>query len=699
LGKAAKTTGTPLPATGYDDMISCPSGDFPRRRTLLRPLVLVATLLLTFVGPTPLWAAEDGRELLEMSLETLMNLEVTSAAKSAQPLAEAAAAIFVISREEIRRSGVTSIPEALRLAPGVQVARISANAWAVSARGFNGRFANKLLVLMDGRSLYNSMFSGVFWDVQDTLLEDVERIEVIRGPGAVLWGANAVNGVINIITRSAEKTTGTLLTAGGGTEERAFVAARQGMRLGDHAALRIWGKGFERDGGHQTDDGDGADDWRSLRGGLRLDGEDHRGNSYLLTGDLYRAEVGETFSIPQLTPPYSTSVDMDTRATGGFLLGRWKHLSTRGSEFALQLYYDRARNQDLVARQLREVYDLDLQHRLSPGNRHTLLWGGGYRYSPDRSGAGAVTSFSPADSNQQLFRFFLQDDIVLVEKRLRLILGAQVEHNDHSGWEIQPTLRLLGHPRRGQTLWAAVSRAVRTPARSEDDIRINQTVLPDPATPTLVILQGSRSVQAEDLLALEAGYRGELGKHSSFDVAAFYHRYSNLVTVEPGTPYLETTPAPTHGVFPLVAANTMDGDSFGVELAADWQVLPSWRLQGSYSYLQLLLDVDEGSNTRFKELAETSPHHQGALRSSLNLTDNLEWDLWWRYVGDLPTSAIRHYQTLDARIAWRPRTGLELAVVGQNLLAPHHGEFASEHLDAARIEIERGVYGKATWQF
>jgi len=644
-------------------------------------------------------ASPPATDLTELTLQELMNIEVTSAAKTPQSLQDATAAVFVISREDIRRSGVTSIPEALRLAPGIQVARISSNAWAVSARGFNGRFANKLLVLMDGRTLYNHLFSGVFWDIQDTLLEDVERIEVIRGPGAALWGANAVNGVINIITREAGATQGTLLTAGGGTEERAFVGVRQGGKLGAGTFLRLYGKAFERDGGRDASGREGADDWRMQRAGFRLDRQADAVDAFTVQGDIYRGRIGETFVVPTLSPPFSRQFDEDTDVSGGNLLSRWCRTFSETSDLALQVYFDRALNHDAITGQARNTWDLDFQHRFAPASRHSLLWGLGYRYYEDDTRPGLTVAFDPEDDSKELLRAFVQDDVELIPGRLRLTVGSQFEHNDHTGFEIQPTLRLRWTPRPNHTLWGAISRAVHTPSRAEDDIRLDQATLPT-TPPTVVALVGDRDVEAEELLAFELGYRSQLTPRLALDVATFYNRYRHLVTAEPGAPFLETEPAPLHAVLPLVGDNRMHGKSYGAELAADWHPLSRWRLQAVYSYLQLLLDVDTGSKSDlFKELARTAPHHQASLRSSLDLPRGVELDLWLRYVDNLPAPDIGSYLTLDARLAWTPRRNLELALVGQNLLDDRHPEFASEKLDAAVMEIERGVYGKITWQF
>jgi len=675
-----------------------PAALLARLKRLVPALALICSVCLAVPAAGGESAPPPTIDLTELSLQELMDIEVFSAAKTPQSLQDATAALFVITRDDIRRSGATCIPEALRLAPGIQVARISSNAWAVSARGFNGRFANKLLVLMDGRTLYNELFSGVFWDIQDTLLEDVERIEVIRGPGAAIWGSNAVNGVINIITRGAGVTQGTLLTAGGGTEERAFVGVRQGVRLGTGTFLRLYGKAFERDGGDDVSGEDGADDWRMQRAGFRLDRQAGAVDAFTAEGDIYSGRIGETFIVPTLTPPFSRRFDEDTDVSGGYLLTRWQRTFSATSDLALQAYFNRELNHDAITGQARNTWDVDFQHRFAPGRRHSLLWGLGYRHYRDKTRAGLTTSFDPDDESNELLRAFLQDEVELVPGRLLLTLGSQFEHNDHTGFEIQPTVRLRWTPLPNHTLWGAISRAVHTPSRAEDDIRLDQVTLPT-SPPTVVALVGDRDVESEELLAFELGYRSQLTPLFALDLATFYNRYRHLVTADPGAPFLETEPLPPHVVLPLVGDNRMRGKSYGGELALDWRPHSRLRLQAVYSYLQLLLKVDSGGGTLFKELAQASPHHQASLRSSLDLPKGVECDLWLRYVGNLPAPDIGSYLTLDARVAWKPRSNLELALVGQNLLDHSHAEFASEKLDAAGIEIERGVYGKITWEF
>jgi len=667
----------------------------PLHRFAARLLACGALLLLA----SPASATDP----TEFSLEELLAAEVTSVARQPQSLYDAPAAVYVISNEDIRRSGATSIPEALRLAPGINVARINANVWAITARGFNGRYANKLLVMQDGRSLYNPIFSGVYWNTQDLLLEDIERIEVIRGPVAALWGANAVNGVINIITKSAQQTPGGLLSVATGSEERYLAGARQSVRLNEATALRLYAKGFERDAS-RSGDGDNHDDWRMLRGGFRLDWRPPTDNELSVQGGLYRGTAGETFFIPDpAAADFVRSFDADTRLTGGHLLGRWQHTFSAHSDLALQLYYDRARNSDEVAGQDRETFDVDLQHSFQPLPRHKLLWGADFRSSRDRTKTGEIISFVPQDEKVELFAAFVQDQWVLREDRLRLVFGTQLEHNDFSGCELQPTLRLIWTPQPFQALWGAVSRAVRTPSRAEAGIVFKQPILPplSAANPFPVPLQpalvGDPGFGSEEVWSLELGGRWRPVPNVFFDLSLFYNQYNNLLSADPALPAIAV---PADIQLPVVANNRLDADSFGVELASDWMVNPAWKLQFNYSYLQVLLDLpDYALNTSFLDAARDYPHHQVSLRSSHELGRDLEFDLWLRYVDDLVGSKLPGYVGLDARLGWHLNRQLLLELVGQNLLDPQHPEALSEHLAAAPAEIERSGYARLTWSW
>jgi iron complex outermembrane receptor protein len=631
-------------------------------------------------------------DLTELSLQDLMNIEVTSASKKAEKLSETAAAVFVITQEDIRRSGVTTIPEALRMVPGVQVARLNASSWAISARGFNDQFAQKLLVLIDGRSVYTPLFSGVYWDLQDTFLDDIDRIEVIRGPGGALWGANAVNGVINIITKRAEDTQGSLLTTGMGTEEKGFAALRHGGLLGESGHYRVYAKWFDRDGG--------PDSWDTTRAGLRADWA--LGDRDILTaqGDWYDGDRAGRSTIPTLTPPFSETLGMESRVSGGNVLLRWERQLSDDSDLHLQLYYDRTEHGEGSGIQ-RDTFDLDFQHRFPLGERHEVLWGLGYRSSADDIPGSATFSVDPGSRHDELLSAFVQDQIALQQDRLQLTVGSKFERNDYTGFEVQPSARLSWRPSGHETAWAAVSRAVRTPSRMEHDGRVNVAALEMPgAGVTLVSLFANRDMESEDLLAYELGYRTQASDELFLDIAGFYNCYDDLWTLEPGEPFVELSPSPPHLVLPSFADNKMSGETYGVELAAQWQATDRWRLDAAYSFLRMDLHLDADSGDTMLSQAEgKSPRHQFSLRSAVDLRENLELDWWLRYVDGLPSLGVGSYVDLDVRLGWQPREDLELSIVGQNLFESGDPQFGPSFVGNTATSVERGVYAKATWHF
>lgn len=628
-------------------------------------------------------------DLKQLSLEQLMNVEVTSVAKKEQRVAETAAAIYVITQEDIRRSGVTSIPEALRLAPGVTVSRIDANKWSIGVRGFGSRLSRSLLVLMDGRSVYTPLFAGVYWEVQDTLLEDVERIEVIRGPGGTIWGTNAVNGVINIITKSATETQGLLVTGGGGSEEKGFGGFRYGGKIGQDFSYRLYGKGFRRDGqftAHASD----FDDWQSGQGGFRTDWNLSKGDSLTIQGDVYQGKSGQRTTVSSFSAPFSAVVRDDTNFSGMNLLGRWRRALSDTSNLAFQVYYDRTFRREPTFQERRNTVDLDFQHRFKITGDQELNWGLGYRYTRGDTESVPTIVFSPENRGDQLFSAFIQDEIMLVENRLRLTVGSKFEHNDYSGFEFQPSARLLWTPAERHYLWASISRAVRTPSRVEEDLVL--TAAFSPVVPTFARLIGNKSFEAEKVMAYELGYRIQPTDRFSVDVAAFYNRYSDLLSLESGTSFLEP---PGNLIFPVLIDNKIKAEIYGFEVATDWRWLDWWRWRLAYSHLQLNLKNKSGSSdTTTEESTEgSSPHNQLSLISFVDLPANLQLDGVLRYVDNLPSQNIGRYFNLDLRLGWHASKNLELSLVGQNLLAGHHAEWGGG------TKIQRGVYTKATWRW
>jgi iron complex outermembrane receptor protein len=667
-------------------------------------------------------------DLADLSLEELLDVEVYSVAKKKQKLSESAAAVYVLTQEDIRRSGATSIPEVLRLVPGVEVARIDANKWSISVRGFNERFANKLLVLIDGRSVYTPLFAGVYWDVQDTLLEDIDRIEVVRGPGGTLWGANAVNGVINIITKNAEDTQGAFAEGGGGTEEQYFGSARYGAKVGDKAFLRVYGKFFDRDDSEGLDGRDADDQWRQLRAGFRSDWEPSEADAVTFQGDIYDGVSNSLATMPvipsplALGGPFTETSSEVSDVTGGNVLGRWRHRFDGGSDAELQIYYDRTERSTPTFNEDRDTVDIDFQHNFTIDDRQSLIWGLGYRYSRDEIGSSFNLFFSPDDRGIHLFSGFLQDEISLFDDRLRLTLGTKLEHNDFTGFEFQPSGRFLWKPAQRHTVWGAVSRAVRTPSRSEDDIQIRSRVDVAPVDlgppigvapiPFITTLNGSRTYDSEELLAFELGYRVQPIDTASIDVAAFYNIYDNLRTISPrrvapdGTPLPEPglggTPPNLTGEVAFDVGNFMEGETYGVEIAGDWRPLETWKVRAGYSILDIQLHLEGPAvyDPLSESAEESSPHHQFFVRSLADLPFDLQLDTNFRWVDRLPSQGVNGYGTLDARLAWLPTDQLEVSVVGQNLLDKGHREFGTSNLVMTEAtKVEQGVYAKIVWRY
>ncbi|MBI2882437.1 MAG: TonB-dependent receptor [Candidatus Methylomirabilis oxyfera] len=671
------------------------------RTTLLSVLLIVCWAVMPAQAQPPL-----PPDLTELTLQQLMTIKVTTVSKREEILFNAAAAAYVITGEEIRRAGVRSIPEALRMAPGVDVAQLDANKWAISIRGFNGRFSNKLLVLIDGRSVYTPLFAGVFWDVQDTLLEDIDRIEVIRGPGSTLWGANAVNGVINIITKKASTTQGGYVEGGGGTEERGFGSVRYGGEFAEGGFYRAYAKYFRRDRFITQAGRDGADDWEAFRGGFRTDWDLSAHDSLTVQGDMYRGTYGQTTMIASLLPPFSETSEPTNTFSGGNMLARWRHRLAERSETVLQLYYDRTHRNESLFREDRDTVDLDFQHHVGLGARHDVVWGVDARLSFDDIEGSSTISFTK--SNRMFHRVggFMQDQITLIEDRLFLTLGTKVEHALFSGFQVQPSARLLWTPADGHAVWAAVSRAVRTPSRGEVDVRSNAlTRPPDPTDPsglpTLFRAIGSRDFGSEEVIASEIGYRVKPTDWVMIDVAGFYNIYNNLRTSEPGTPFLSSSPAPPHIEVPLRVDNKLAGRTVGVEIATTWRPVSFWKLQLNYSFLDIHLDPDPSSRDTVTKTDEgLSPRHQVQLLSHLNLPWRLQFDTAAYFVDRLPTFDLRRYLRLDVRLGWRPTPAFEINLVGQNLLEGSHREFGTILGDVINTtRVQRSVLVYATWRF
>jgi iron complex outermembrane receptor protein len=625
-----------------------------RKRLAVPALLLIAAIPVQS-------AAQGSRDLADLSLEELGSIEVTSVSGRAERLADAPASIFVITGEDIRRSGVTSLPEALRLAPNLQVARTNANSYAISARGFNNSIGNKLLVLIDGRTVYTPLFSGVFWNAQDVMLEDIERIEVISGPGATLWGTNAVNGVINVTTRAARDTQGALVSGGAGNLERG-TAVRYGGRLGDNGHFRLYGKYFDRDNTELSNGTPVRDSWDKGQVGFRADwGAGDR--SFTVQGDAYQGEL------EQATPG-------KTRIDGVNLLGRWNQRLGDGSNLRLQGYYDRTeRDQPGVFREDLDILDLEIRHSLKPLGRHAVIWGGGYRYARDEVTNSAALAFLPAERDLNWWNVFVQDEIAL-RSDLGLTLGTRLESNDYTGVEVLPSVRLAWKPAPDRLVWSAISRAVRSPSR------LDRELFAPGSAPFL--LKGGPNFKSEVSNVAELGYRAQASSALSYSLTAFYHKHDRLRSVEP---------APGGG---LVLDNKIEGSTYGVEAWGNYHVTNRWRLSGGTVLLKQDLRLKPDSmDTSGVDALGNDPTHQWMLRSAFDITPRHEFDVMVRHIGALPDPGVPAYTAVDARLAWRPRRDLELSVTLNNLLDAKHPEFGTP---ATRSEFERSVFLKMLWR-
>ncbi len=607
-------------------------------------------------------------ELKQLSIEQLMEIDVTSVSRRSEQLSKAAAAIAVITGEDLRRSGVATLPDALRLSVSLHVAQANGNTWGITSRGFNSTFAtaDKMLVLIDGRSVYTPLFSGVFWDVQDVALEDVDRIEVIRGPGATLWGANAVNGVVNIITKSAKATQGGLATAAAGNETDAG-SVRWGGKLGDGTYYRAYGKYYHRDALELAQGGSAHDPLRRTQGGFRVDRDDAGSGAFTLQGDIYHGGYSE------LIRPNDTDLD------GGNLLGRWKRQLGPGASLDLQVYYDRSHRRTLsYFEERRDTVDADFQHHFPVGRRQDVVWGLGSRVTRDEVTNSQAVEFLPDHRRLNLFSAFVQDEIALVPDRLRLTVGTKLEHNTYTSLEVQPSLRAAWTPDDRHTVWAAISRAVRTPTRFDEEV----VFLGPGGQP---VLSGNPDITSEELLAYELGYRMLPTSDLLVDVAAFYDVYDRLRTFEPAA----------GGGFQF--DGKLSAEAWGVELRSSWQPASWWRLHAGYAWFgkHLSLAPDSADPTGGR-LVGDDPRNRYSLRSVMDLPGGFEVDEWLRYVDALPSTGVKAYTELDLHLGWRWNERLELALVGQNLLHARHVEFAPSPVVEA---VQRSVFGKVTWRF
>lgn len=674
---------------------------------IVRRIVMVAAVIPTLVTQpaTAAMPEPSAAGIEDLSLEELMNVRVTTVSRQESTVGSSPAAVFVVTQEMIRRSGATSIPELFRMVPGMEVARIDSNKWAISIRGFNNRLANKLLVQIDGRTVYNPIYSGVYWDTVDYPLEDIERIEVVRGPGASVWGANAVNGIINIITKTAKDTQGTMAEAWAGNEERGGATVRYGGKSGTDRYYRAYAKAFDRDSAFHAN-GDDFDDWHGVQTGFRFDRPAAGKDAFTVQGDWFQVDSGQRNNNLDINnpPTFIRSDTADEDSNGGNLLARWTHDRNAHSNWALQAYFDRFSRtlQSGYARFHINTFDLDFQRQLNHGSRHRWVYGAGYRLQKIAfTGSTAIDNAvaigpAQADLNRDVLSAFIQDEIKLHD-RLTMTLGSKFENNDYTGFEYQPSARLLWTRSKTQSAWASVSRAVRTPSMLENDFTL--TTVPLPGLMFFQLLPNT-SLQSEVVVAHELGYRVQASANLNVDAALFYNTYDDLAGFSLGAP----RPGPIAGSTstPFIYNNGLDSHTYGIELASQWSPGRRCRISGAYTYLKEKLHADGSVPVAFRRPLEAAagqnPRHQIYVRSSLDVRPDLQCDLTGRYVDTLPAFSPRvpSYVAVDLRLAWKPRQPWEVAIVGQNLFDKHHAELRN---GAASAEMERGFYGKITYRW
>ena len=639
----------------------------------------------------------EGRDLSTLDIDELAKIKVTSVARRPEAVAQASAAVAVISRDDIRRSGAANLPEALRLLPGLAAARVGTRDWAISSRGFNQQSSNKMLVLIDGRVVYSPIFAGVFWDVQRLPLEDVDRIELIRGPGAALWGANAVNGVINVVTRTAAESRNGVAALTLGTNDQAQGEVRYGTGVGS-ADVRVYGMGSTEGASDFVDGASALDDWQMGQGGFRLDLERGAAQSFTVQGDVYTARGGQRLQVPLPDAPFVQALDEDLTAHGGNLLGRWIRRFSPRSDLAVQAYVDyAARSQPSSFGRIGvTTLDLDFQHHFLLGRRQDVVWGLGYRRLADDITGAFNVSFDPPARTVNLVTGFLQDEIVLVADQLALNLGSKFEHNDFTGFELQPTGRILWTPSLSTSFWGAVSRAVRTPSRVDSDIRLVAQVFDAPPV-TRVELRGSESLDAEELVAYELGYRMVPHQRLSLDITGFYHQYHQLRSFVPLPPESSGGTA----VVPFIVTNDARARVVGGTATATLQFRPWWRMRVSYTLLDetARLEDDAPAGAIPDAAPHLNPTHQAGIWASFDLPKHLELDVNARYVSRLDTEpVVEDYLQADVQLAVRVGEKVRLALIGRDLLARRHVEFPRGGA-AARNAIERQVRVRASWTF
>jgi len=670
-------------------------------------IVVAVSLSTQVVGPgSPALAASEGdalQYLKSLSIEDLLQAEITSVSKKTESLFTAAAAVTVITQEDIERSGARSIPEALRMVPGLDVSSIDGSRYAIGARGFNEYFETKLLVLIDGRSMYTPLYSGVYWNSLDMVMQDIDRIEVIKGPGATVWGANAVNGVINIISKNSSDTHGGMASVTVGNFDQPDISVRYGGAIGNNTDYRIYAKGYERstfDGLVSDDAHDGSS---ALRTGFRVDRQQSAADTFSFQGEVYDGEAdAEVVLTGYLTSPFVRVTEATETYAGGHLLGLWEHSFSETANTTLQLYYDRSDRDSIVAEEIRDTIDVDFKNQLQLLGDHDVVWGAGYRWTQDELEGSTTAEFNLASRTDELWSTFIQDDINIVTDFAWVTLGTKLEHNDYTGLEVQPSIRFRLQPDPKQLLWAAVSRAVRTPSRAESDIEINLgTASDDSGNIAVKRLVGSDDFESETLIAYELGYRWQPKQSLSFDLTTFFNDYDEIRSIEPQyRPYYDLDGIPVY-VIPAEFANEAEGESYGLEIQSSWQPHQSVKFIGSYSYIELELTHTSSSARAGQSFLseEYAPTHQFQVRNYWDLLPTVSLNSEFYYVSSLGAGEIDAYLRFDTQLSWQALDNLRLTVGAENLFGSSHQEFFNSQSNIVASEVPRTYWMKATCWF
>ncbi len=639
------------------------------------------------------WAQTPPADLTKVSVEDLMNITVTSVARKEQTLSKTGAAIFVITQDDIQRSGAANIPDVLRMAPGVDVAQIDANAWAIAIRGFNSRYVTKILVLIDGRDIYSPVFGGVYWDQIDVPLEDIERIEVIRGPGGTTWGANAVNGVINIITMQSKATHGALIVAGVGSQGTGELL-QYGGQTGSVGTYRAFAKYGNTDSALAPSGGTAADGWHSFHGGFRFDLEPTARDKVMIQGDAHSTAEGQNITVISANLPALATFNDPITVSGQDIQARWTHTLQGGSETSLNIYVSSFKRLDQGVDDVARSLDIDFQHHIAVNSRNDVVWGLGYRVTDDRLTPGYRVNWSPSQRTDNLYSAFVQDQITITDS-VRFTIGSKLEHNAYTGFDYEPSAQLVWTPNGRQTVWLSAAQAIRQPSRQDTDITLQEAVIPLAGAGFGVIqFTGNKNLKTEQLRDYEAGYRAQVTKRFSLDIAAYRSYYRRLQIGQPGQPYMVDTPGPPHLVLPYIFDGLAHARAYGGEAFGTWNVTSRWKLSPGFS----LSEIHPIESPLDSPLLIATPERQFQLRSAVGLLSNLDWNTSLYFVGKVSQEKVAAYTRLDMQLRWRVLESLEFSVTGQNLLSASHAEFGIvEGLN--NTLVRRSVLGKITWRF